>query len=219
MGFPGRISNVGTEIQDIQLISSMKAVSVMMSIISNTVLQWVICLYVCVCLFQVCGNYANTVYWQVYAVVNICLNSAIPVLILSVLNGFIIYNLHRQNTFTKNAGKGIVSSTTSSAEDILKKERQLTVMLCLVVVALFILSLPLYINISVFSVVDFKQSLQTYADYFLATHVTQIMFYMNSSINFFLYCLAGSKFRQDLKTIFLEHWMKPRAKWWDAITF
>ena len=76
------------------------------------------------------------------------------------------------------------------------------VMLIFVSFALLILTLPLYFRYAVFVLVDVATSPKDYAKYFLISNFTRTLFFTNNAINFFLYCIGGSKFRQDLAAKF-----------------
>ena len=48
------------------------------------------------------------------------------------------------------------------------------------------------------SVVDYKRDLDIFSAYYLILVLSAKTHIMNSGVNFFLYCLSGSKFRADL---------------------
>ena len=76
-------------------------------------------------------------------------------------------------------------------------DRQLTVMLLLVTFALLLLTGPQYLRYLIYLVVDKSSSPKTYAVYVLIFHTTNKFSVFNSSVNIFLYCLGGAKFRQE----------------------
>ncbi len=82
-------------------------------------------------------------------------------------------------------------------------ERQLTVMLLAVSVAFLLLTLPLFVRNCIYTLDNPMRSSHTYALYFFLYHFSN-KFYMtnNAAINFYLYCITGSKFRQDLVELF-----------------
>ena len=69
----------------------------------------------------------------------------------------------------------------------------------LVSFALLILTLPHYVNIT-FGV--HSNPRLYYGTYALVGSVANRLYFLNNSINFFLYCIGGSKFREDLYSIF-----------------
>ena len=79
-------------------------------------------------------------------------------------------------------------------------ENQLTIMLLLVTTLFLILLIPTYVRFIylTFLITD------TPAKYALSIFLMQLtykLFTTNSGINFFLYCISGQKFRNDLKEI------------------
>ena len=78
-------------------------------------------------------------------------------------------------------------------------ERQLIVMLMLVTFSLLILTLPQYIRYTVYEFLNFRDRPESFALYVMMFHITQKMYYTNSAVNFFLYCISGSRFRADLR--------------------
>ena len=84
------------------------------------------------------------------------------------------------------------------------QERQLIAMLLCVSFVFLILTLPIYIRQMVYQFIDETTSPEAYARYIFFYFFTQGLYFTNSSVNFYLYCLAGSKFREDLKSILCQ---------------
>ncbi len=78
------------------------------------------------------------------------------------------------------------------------KQRQLTITLLLVSFAFLFLTLPNYIRPMVYPMVNVSSHPYIFAWYILSYHITNKLFYLNSAINFSLYCFSGSRFRNDL---------------------
>lgn len=70
-------------------------------------------------------------------------------------------------------------------------------MLLLVTFALLLLTGPQYIRYIVYTVVDERKTTKSYAFFILFVHVSNKLSFCNSSVNFFLYCFGGSKFRRE----------------------
>jgi hypothetical protein len=87
-------------------------------------------------------------------------------------------------------------------EDSSSRDNQLTVMLLLVTFTFLLLTLPQYARYAASVLWNYMSSPQSYADYVLTAHVTNRLFTTNSACNFFLYCLSGTRFRQDLISLF-----------------
>ena len=84
------------------------------------------------------------------------------------------------------------------------QERQLIVMLLCVSFVFLVLTLPIYIRQMVYQFIDETTSPEAYARYIFFHFFTQGLYFTNSSVNFYLYCLTGSRFRNDLKTILCQ---------------
>ena len=81
------------------------------------------------------------------------------------------------------------------------QERQLIVMLLCVSFVFLVLTLPIYIRQMVYQFIDATTSPEAYARYIFIHFFTQGLYFTNSSVNFYLYCLTGSKFRKDLNSV------------------
>lgn len=77
------------------------------------------------------------------------------------------------------------------------RDRQLTITLMLVTFALLLLTGPQYIRYLVYLIVDPSKDPWMFAVYILFVHVSNKLSFLNSSVNFFLYCFGGSKFRKE----------------------
>ena len=100
----------------------------------------------------------------------------------------------KENIPDKNKGMDTRQRIMKSAEN------QLTTMLLLVTILFLILLIPTYIRYIylIFVVVDTPSK---FASSMLFFQVTYKLFTTNNAINFFLYCVSGQKFRNDLKEI------------------
>ena len=96
------------------------------------------------------------------------------------------------------------SSTSSRERMTSSRDAQLTVTLLLVTMALLVLALPLYVHYVTFMFLDRYQTPLSLARFSFSYNFTNNLYYTSSAINFFLYCLSGSKFRQDLKNMLGE---------------
>ena len=82
------------------------------------------------------------------------------------------------------------------------REVQLTAMLLFVAFTLLLLTLPQYIRYLVYIILDHKSDPKTYATFVLVYHITNKLYFTNFAVNFFLYCISGSKFREDIVRLF-----------------
>ncbi len=119
-------------------------------------------------------------YIDLYAVVMILMYPLLPVAFLFFFNISIIKALLRRRKFATSMRSGQQS-----------KDSQVTVMLLLVSFLFIILVLPF----------EIYYASETERNYLLAEILFCLML-LNSCINFYLYLLSGSKFRNDLKRLF-----------------
>ena len=152
------------------------------------------------CLAYVVGGTITRVFsWTTFL-----FNGLIPFPILIYMNYVILRkikeskNLFRSNETGRdqdgNKGMDTRQKTMKSAEN------QLTIMLLLVTVLFVILLIPTYIRFIYLTFVE-RDTPSKYASSMLFFQVTYKLYTTNNGINFFLYCLSGQKFRNDLKEI------------------
>ena len=80
-----------------------------------------------------------------------------------------------------------------------QSEGSLTTMLLMVSFTFVILTGPIYAFYVAYIFKNNMESAQALADYVMAGNICNQMLLTNYAINFYLYCLGGSKFRSDLK--------------------
>ena len=161
---------------------------------------WLKNLSLCVILFQRCNPLGKkNVFITVYSLLDTCLKSILPFITLLILNIYIIREIHgRNNMFNK--GSDVGTNPGKHSKMLMKKkwdsqEKQVTIMLLLVSFALLILTLPQYLHYGVFPYSLYKNKLGLTI---FVRNITSKLITLNNAINFFLYVISGSKFRQDL---------------------
>ena len=85
---------------------------------------------------------------------------------------------------------------------ISKTERQLTIMTVVLTLSFLCLTMPKYAHQLAFTKIDWQSSPHMRIVFGWSAAITQELYILNSAINFFLYVMTGSKFREDLKTMF-----------------
>ena len=154
------------------------------------------------CLSYVVGGTITRVFsWTTFL-----FNGVIPFPILIYMNYVILFRIKKsknmfrfsetgreQDRFT-NKGMDTRQKTMKSAEN------QLTIMLLLVTILFVILLIPTYIRFIYLSLVE-RDTPSKYASFMLFFQMTYKLYAANNGINFFLYCLSGQKFRNDVKEI------------------
>ena len=105
-----------------------------------------------------------------------------------------------RSTITTIAGRGKEQGQETRQRTMKSAENQLTIMLLLVTMLFLILLLPTYIRFIYLTFVE-RDTPAKYASSMLFFQITFKLYTTNNGINFFLYCISGKKFRNDLKEI------------------
>ena len=82
------------------------------------------------------------------------------------------------------------------------RDRNAIITLLLVSITFLFLVTPHYIHMALFSVTDMTSTPALHADYTLFFNIKMKLYFLNNSCNFFLYCLSGTKFRNDVVRLF-----------------
>ena len=156
---------------------------------------------------------------KVYSWVTFIVNGIIPFTMLIYMNYVIVKTVRKsrkmfqanvetvgiENIPDKNKRMDTRQRTMKSAE------HQLTVMLLLVTMLFLILLIPTHTRYIYFIFVAVDTPSE-WAKSTLYAQVTYKLFTTNNGINFFLYCLSGRKFRNDLKEILYRCGSNSREK-------
>ena len=81
-------------------------------------------------------------------------------------------------------------------------ERQFAVMTVVLILSALCLTMPKYAHQLTFINIDWQSSAQMIITFGWSAVTTQELYILNNAINFFLYAMTGSKFRQDLRAMF-----------------
>ena len=177
----------------------------------------VVALYVCVCIYNIphlflssviggqCINFGiRSMITTTYSWLSFVLNAVIPFTMLIHMN-YVIFKVVKKSRKLfegndANTRQGIDQGMEARQKTMKNAENQLTIMLLLVTTLFLILLCPTYFRF--IYLVFAKRDRFTPFDYAKSTLIVQIttrLYITNSGINFFLYCLSGKKFRDDLK--------------------
>ena len=141
---------------------------------------------------------------KVFSWVTFLFNGLIPFPILIYMNSVILHKIKiSKKMFRSNdTGRNIYANKVMDTRQRTMKsaENQLTIMLLLVTMLFLILLIPTYIRFIYLTFVE-RDTPSKYASSMLFFQVTYKLYTTNSGINFFLYCLSGQKFRNDVKEI------------------
>ena len=170
--------------------------------------KWIVVgLYATVCLYNIphpylssvvggqCFNFGiRSVFSRVYSWLSFVVNAIIPFTLLIHMNYVIVKTVRISHKMHRSNGKVTRHSTAETAE------KQLTIMLFLVTTLFLILLCPTYIRFIYLLFAKIDTPFQ-YANSMIFFQISSKLYTTNSGINFFLYCISGKKFRNDLKEI------------------
>ena len=156
------------------------------------------------CLAYVVGGVVTQVFsWSTFLI-----NGAIPFSLLIHMNYVIVQTVRDSRKLFQGNGvttadvrnrQGIINTGMEARQKTMKSaENQLTIMLLLVTMLFLILLFPTYIRFIYLTFVG-RDTPAKYASSMLFFQITHKLYHTNNGINFFLYCISGQKFRNDLK--------------------
>ena len=138
---------------------------------------------------------------RVYSWISFVINTAIPFTLLIHINYVIVKTVRSsRRMFRTGIGGGNEQGLDVRQKALKTAENQLTIMLLLVTTLFLILLWPTYFRFIYMSFVKRDTPFQ-YANAMLIYQVSSKLYTTNSGLNFFLYCIKGKKFRNDLKEI------------------
>ena len=167
-------------------------------------------------ILQGCVSLAvDTPFSRIFSQMNMILSSLVPFCVLVVLNiGIVHAVLTRKKFISGNHQKEEedCSQRPTTSQKEVARERQLTMMLILVSVMFLVFTLPMQILIILRKIPDVR-SPQTFGENALTATVLMIFYQSNFCCNFFLYCVSGKKFRQDLVhwVLFIQNKMQSKS--------
>ena len=135
-----------------------------------------------------CGLFSESnmdIAWQLYNTVHAIVFSLIPILAVFIMNIRIIQKVFRQ-------GDNICLS---------RAERNYTLMLLILSFLFLVTILPQFIRHVVYTYVHHKGNPEFYAMYILFFNITHMLYLVNNSINFYLYCATVADFREDIRLL------------------
>ena len=152
-----------------------------------------------------CLNFGiKSVITSVYSWFSFVLNAVIPFTMLIHMN-FVILKAVRKSRKMFKPDEGTTRRGRDQGMDTRRKtmknaENQLTIMLLLVTTLFLILLCPTYFRF-IYLVFASRDTPLDYAKSMFIYQITAKLYISNSGINFFLYCISGQKFRNDLKDL------------------
>ena len=141
---------------------------------------------------------------RLYSWFSFVLNAIIPFTMLIHMNFIIVKSVRNsRKMFASNerrTNEGIDQRMDTRQKNLKTAENQLTVMLLLVTTLFLILLCPTYFRF-IYLMLTTRDTSFEYVKSMLLFQITSKLYITNSGINFFLYCISGQKFRNDLKEI------------------
>ena len=138
------------------------------------------------------------IFTKIYSWFNIVLNAVIPFTLLIHMNYIIVKTVRNSRKMFKNHSQ--IATMNKRQRTMKSAENQLTTMLLLVTSLFLILLLPTYIRY-IYSAFVSSDTPSEFATSIFFSEISYKLYFTNSGINFFLYCVSGQKFRNDLKEI------------------
>jgi hypothetical protein len=139
------------------------------------------------------GEHYNDLF-RIWPWVDAFIYSFLPFILIMSLNFLIIRQVfiaHRdREQFLTNDSKRRTSSQDTGYK--------ITIMLLTISFAFLLTTLPMVICMIIGAIVQQETDLQVIAQMTLASTITEYLMYINHSMNFFLYCATGQKFRHQL---------------------
>ena len=140
---------------------------------------------------------------RVYSWITFAINGTIPFTMLIYMNFVIVLTIRHsrkmfRSTITAIPGERMNHGMETRQRKMKSAENQLTIMLVLVTMLFLILLFPTYIRF-IYLIFMKRDTPSKYASSMLFFQITHNLYTTNNGINFFLYCIGGKKFRNDLR--------------------
>ena len=147
-----------------------------------------------------------------WAIVDACIGSYGPLLLILLMNGIIIVQMHRASNIQKSMASN--NQNTSKGRGSVNATNQITVMLLSISIAFLVFMTPYAIfQIYLQYILDpLTITYKKYAEIALINQFCTMFWEMNHSLNLVFYSLTGRKFRNELLSMFcIKMKEKPRS--------
>lgn len=147
----------------------------------------------------VSGEHARF-YKDIWSWIDATVYSFLPFMLLLIMNFIIVVVISKANAKKQRMTNNFKSKRKDEQKSAVIS-RKLTIMLLSVTCTFLLLTGPAMVlnTMRELGKPYFDLSLpKDFAKYILTRQISRVLLYLNHSINFFLYCLTGSKFRQEL---------------------
>ena len=144
----------------------------------------------------------STFFHSVWVLIDLFIFCVLPWLCLAISNSLLVWKL---KVSVREAEDSLGAGQVDTITDRKKKATSITVTLIAVSVAFLVLTFPMsFVQVLAFIawLTESRASLFNSRGHYYSKHLSRQFWYMNSCINFYVYCLTGSKFRREAKKIF-----------------
>ena len=156
---------------------------------------------------QCLGYVDGGLFTKVYSWLSFVINGVFPFTLLIYMNLIIVRTVkgsrkmfHNTNFTTTGVNQNVNMESERKKGTMKSAENQLTKMLLLVTTLFLILLIPTYLRFIYLTLVK-RDTPAKFAGSMLFYQTTYKLYHSNNGVNFFLYCISGQKFRNDLKEI------------------
>ncbi|XP_064652070.1 FMRFamide receptor-like [Lineus longissimus] len=152
--------------------------------------------------YEMTRNHGHEILTQIgYYWINPTVFTFIPLILLAVFNSLLIYSVMEASKLRKSMANIEVTATDNRRERQQREQQRITIMLISVVVVFFLCQLPSACLLIVQKVYDDVRKTEKLR-HTIAGNVFNVFVMVNSAINFLLYSLFSTKFRNTFKRIF-----------------
>ena len=141
---------------------------------------------------------------RAYSWFSFIFNAIVPFIMLVHMNYVIVKTVRNSRKLFRvndaRTGTIKVQGMETRQKSMRSAENQLTIMMILVAILFLILLCPTYIRF-IYLIFTTRDTPLKYANSYLLFQISFKLYATNSGLNFFLYCISGKKFRNDLKEI------------------
>lgn len=139
---------------------------------------------------------------ETWTIVSTLCQSLLPFTFLAFSNTVLVLNV-------KTSVRTVTHSSAQTDQRALRKKKasSLTLTLIVVSVTFVVLSLPIFIHhiVRYYVFARLFNAETTYRHALSFSHcITLMVWYCNSAVNFYIYCLTGTRFKQEVKLVFCK---------------
>ena len=141
----------------------------------------------------------RVLFFEIWSWIDMCIFSLLPWLCLAVSNGLLVWKLRLS---LREAKLNLGSGQADRINDQKKKATSISITLIAVSTAFLLLTFPMSFYQILTFIAWMNGSMDTLASSRAVYYTLQIslpLWYANNCINFYIYCLTGSKFRREAK--------------------